>query len=373
MREAAEGLAQRGHEVEVLTSCALDHYTYENELPEGVTRENGLTVRRFAVSRRPSRAALDAQLSIQAGQVPDLDHQVSWLGFQFSVPGLFQHLARYGGPYDAVVFSPYLSWATSVCLPLVAPRAVVLPCLHDEAYARLDVLRPVFAHPALVWFLSGPEHRLAHELGPVARHHSVTGAGVPVPKSYDPARFRQKYKLERPFLLYAGRREEGKGIAWLLEAFAGAVTEGGADIDLVMLGKGDLNGPVAALPAEVRQRVVDVGFVPDEVRNDAFAAALAYVQPSTMESFSRTVLEAWLAGTPVLANAKSEVVAWHCRRSGGGLTFSDGPQLAGQIASLSGDPLMPLQMASAGRRYVLEHYSWPVVLDRMEASLAAAL
>jgi hypothetical protein len=30
-------------------------------------------------------------------------------------------------------------------------------------------------------------------------------------------------------------------------------------------------------------------------------------------------------------------------------------------------------MAAAGRRYVIENYTWPTVLDRMEASLSAAL
>ena len=30
------------------------------------------------------------------------------------------------------------------------------------------------------------------------------------------------------------------------------------------------------------------------------------------------------------------------------------------------------EMAAAGRRYVVENYTWPTVLDRMEASLQAA-
>ena len=55
----------------------------------------------------------------------------------------------------------------------------------------------------------------------------------------------------------------------------------------------------------------------------AFAAAEALVQPSANESFSRTLMEAWLAGTPVIATAAGEVVTWHCERSGGGLTYVD--------------------------------------------------
>ncbi|MGH9105405.1 MAG: glycosyltransferase, partial [Acidimicrobiales bacterium] len=303
MAEAALGLAGRGHDVEVLTTCAVDHYSWANELPAGVCEESGVLVRRFPVVRHPSRVALRAQWSIQSGRLPDLDEQVSWLGFQFSSPGLFEHLLRRGESYDAVVFSPYIFWTTAACLPLVAERAVVMPCLHDEGYARLDVFRPVFAAPAAVWFLSGPEHHLAHRLGPVAARHSVTGAGVPVPTSYDPAGFMAGHGLERPFALVAGRREEGKGTPWLLRSFAAAVAEAGADLDLVVIGKGGLGA--------VPEGVVDLGFVSDGQRDDAFAAATVYVQPSRMESFSRTVMEAWLAGTPVIARAGSEVVEWH--------------------------------------------------------------
>src|SRR5579872_4115162 len=95
-REAAFGFAARGHEVDVITTCALDHYTWANELPEGNSEENGLTVRRFPVVRHPSRPALRAQLSLQEGKIPDLDHQVSWMGFLFSAPGLFEYLLRAG-------------------------------------------------------------------------------------------------------------------------------------------------------------------------------------------------------------------------------------------------------------------------------------
>ncbi len=370
-REAAFGLASRGHEVEVITTCALDHYTWANELPEGISEENGLAVRRFPVVRHPSRPALRAQLSIQAGRIPDLNHQVSWMGFLFSVPALFEYLLREGRGYDALVFSPYLFWTTSVCTPFVAERAVVIPCLHDETYARLDVLRPVLAGPALVWFLSSPEHSLAHRLGPVARRHSVTGAGVPVPSHYDPCGFMERHGLKRPFVLHAGRREEGKGHDELLEAFSSAVLDGGLDLDLVSIGKGEFDRPLR-VQGPLADRVVDLGFVSDQERDNAFAAATAYVQTSRVESFSRTIMEAWLAGTPVVASDASEVVAWHCRRSGGGLMFSGLAELAEQLRLVAAKPEVASELAAAGRRYVIENYSWPTVLDRMEASLQAA-
>ena len=91
---------------------------------------------------------------------------------------------------------------------------------------------------------------------------------------------------------------------------------------------------------------------------DAFAAATAYVQPSTNESFSRTIMESWLAGTPVLAAAGSEVLRWHCDRSGGGLTFADEFELAQCLSFLAAAPDDAARLAKAGREYVLANYRW---------------
>ncbi|MGH9114515.1 MAG: glycosyltransferase [Acidimicrobiales bacterium] len=365
-REAALGLAERGWEVEILTTCAVDHYTWANDLPEGSREEEGLLVRRWPMVHDGAAAGLRALQKIQDGLVPTLDEQIGWQSLHFRVPGLFHHLLREGSKYQAVVFAPYLFWTSTVCLPLVAERAVALPCLHDEVYARLAVVRHVLSDPAAVWFLSEPEHELAHRLGPVAERHSVVGAGVHVPASYHPDAFRRRHRIDRPFILYAGRREAGKGWQWLLETFAEMVALGGVEVDLVSAGVGEVT-----VPGPLCGRVVDLGFLSDSDLRDAFAAALAYVQPSRMESFSRTIMESWLAGTPVLAVEASEVVAWHCRRSGAGITFDGAAGLATALRRLVSDPAEAATLGARGRRYVLDNCSWPVVLDRVEEELDA--
>ena len=93
------------------------------------------------------------------------------------------------------------------------------------------------------------------------------------------------------------------------------------------------------------------------------------MQPSALESFSRTVMEAWLAGTPVIANSASAVVSWHCARSGAGLTYDDDAALEQCLRFVAEAPTEAAALAAPGRGYVLEHYTWPVTLDRMEASL----
>jgi glycosyltransferase involved in cell wall biosynthesis len=52
--------------------------------------------------------------------------------------------------------------------------------------------------------------------------------------------------------------------------------------------------------------------------------------------------------------------------------FSDAKELASQLRFVASNAAAATEMAMAGRRYVVENYTWPSVLDRMEASLHAA-
>jgi glycosyltransferase involved in cell wall biosynthesis len=152
----------------------------------------------------------------------------------------------------------------------------------------------------------------------------------------------------------------------LLDGFAGATARHDLPFSLVTIGTGEVRPP-----ASIADRVVDLGFLGDDDRNDAFAAADAYLQPSAHEAFSRTVMEAWLAGTVVIASSASDVVRWHCERAGAGLTYDDDLELGQCLAFVAAAPDEASQLAKPGREYVLEHYAMPRVLDRIEATLEA--
>ena len=245
---------------------------------------------------------------------------------------------------------------------------MLIPCLHDEPEAYLGIFQSMFASVRGVWFLSEPEAALAQRLYPGLAESTVTGTGVHVPSAYDPQRFRKKYGIEGRFLLYAGRREAGKNWDDLLQAFAAACSRSDLPFSLVTIGA----LPVHA-PAAIADRVIDLGYVPTEDRDDAFAAADAYVQPSRYESFSRTLMEAWLAETVVIANGGSEVNRWHCERSGAGLVYDDSLELEQCLRFVADAPDRAAAIGAAGRSYVLDHYTWSPVLDRVEECLDAWL
>ncbi|MGA2803366.1 MAG: glycosyltransferase family 4 protein [Acidimicrobiales bacterium] len=369
MREAARGLAGRGYVVEVLTTCARDHFTWANELPPGVSRDGSVTVRRFPTVQNRDHVLWNRlqERLLSGDQLDDLD-ELAWSNGRFRVPDLYLYLSGHAAEYAAIVFSPYLFWTTLYCAGIAPERTVLMPCLHDEPYAYLRSVAAALASAKVVWFLSEPEHQLAHRLAPVASHHSVIGAAVDIPESYDPEGFCERHNLVRPYVLYAGRREGGKGWQELMAGFALAIRRHHLPFDLVTVGVGH-----AQVPPSLEHRIVDLGYLAPAEVPDAFAAAAAFVQPSANESFSRTIMEAWLAETVVIASGASDVVTWHCERSGGGLVYVDEFELGQCLRFVAEAPAQAARLACMGRDYVLANYTWPTVLDAMERSLEVFL
>lgn len=367
LREMATGLQARGWEVEILTSCAHDGYTWANHYPPGTRVEDGLLVRRFPAVVSTSGAERAAvERALQAGIRPSVLEQERWMNDGMRMPELYHYLLDHSGEYHTLVFGPYPFWVAFACSQLAPERTVLWTCLHDEPYAYLELFQPVFTGVAGLFFQTEPEHQLAHRICAQLAPHDVVGCGVgsdPDAK-YDPDGFRARHGITEPFVLYLGRREGAKGWPELLAGFETVIERTRMPLLLVTAG----GGPVHVPPA-LAGRVIDLGFIDDRERDDALAAAAALVQPSRYEAFSRTVMEAWLAGTPVLCNAACEVLAWHCERSGAGLTYADELELEQCLAFVVEAPKATAALAASGRQYVLDHYQWDTVLDRIETNL----
>ena len=363
--EIARGLAERGWDVEILTTCARDHFTWENEFPVGETVIDGLPVRRFPAvvdTPRAERAAFSSAI-LDGGHL-SLAEQQRWMNDDVRVPELFHYLLDTADDYLGLVFTPYMFWTAFACSQIAPSRTVLWTCLHDEPFARLEIFRPMLTGVAGLWFQTEPEHEFAHQLLGTPARHEVVGCGVPVPASYDPDAFRKKFGIDDRFVLYAGRREGGKNWETMLEMYADVVRRTDLPLSLVTMGRGDVKPP-----ADIADRVIDVGFLESEDHDNAFAAADAYIQPSLYEAFSRTVMEAWLAGTIVIGNAGSGPVKWHCERSRAGITYDDADEFREALRFVADAPDAAREMAAAGRDYVLANYTWPIVLDAIEATL----
>lgn len=363
--EFAHGLAARGWDVEVLTTCARDHYTWANEFPAGESVDGAVTIRRFpTVIDTPGRERKVHGERMLAGERLTVEEQQRWVNDSLRVPDLWFHVLDHGSSYRALFFGPYMFW-TSFAVGQVEPdRTILIPCLHREPAASLDIYKPLVEGALGVVFLSDPERDLAAELFRVPGNHEVIGSGIALPDSYDIESFRRTHGIDGRFVYYAGRREWAKGWLDLVEAFR-ILRERGSRLQLVTSGAGD---PTLGAP-DLGDALVDIGFVDEATRDAAMAAADAYVQPSALESFSRTILEAWGAGTPVIANAESEVVSWHVERSGAGVLYRGGAELVEALTLLDEHPKTFATLAADARRYVVEHYEPSLVLDRLEAAI----
>ena len=188
----------------------------------------------------------------------------------------------------------------------------------------------------------------------------VTGMGVDAAIKGDAARWRRKHGIEGPFLLYAGRIDESKNCDLLLKYFVHLKEKWGGELSLVLIGKS-----LIALPR--RDDVHYLGFVDEQDKHDAFAAAHAFVLPSHFESLSIVLLESWLAGRPVLVNADCEVAMGQTQRARGGLWYGSRAEFCAAVRHLLEHPAQADQLGRQGREYVTGHYSWPAIREQFRS------
>jgi hypothetical protein len=201
----------------------------------------------------------------------------------------------------------------------------------------------------------------------------VVGVGSDVPDRTDPARFRRKRRISRPFAIYIGRIDENKGCAELFSYFLRYTRMFAQGLDLVLIGN-----PIIPIPQH--PRVHHLGFVSDEDKFDALAAAELLIMPSYFESLSMVALEAWALGKPVLANARCDVLKGQCIRSNGGLYYEDFAEFAETLRAIDFSPSLAAALGRNGRDYFNRHYTWPIIerkylemFERLKREPATAL
>jgi glycosyltransferase involved in cell wall biosynthesis len=366
VREIAERLRARDLAVEILTTCAIDHHTWANDYPPGMAYVNDVLVHRFPIERGDEVRRRVLGDLIGAGHQLSLEVQETWLNEGFRSAGLFHHLMDHHEKYHTIVLTPYMFWTTYACAQIAPHKNVLRPCLHDEVFARMDVYRSMFRDARGITFNSEPEAELALSLFELPERVEIVAEGITIPDEASPERFRAAHGLEGDFLLYVGRREWGKNVDVLASHFAKYVERTGRDdLRLVLIGRGKVD-----VPRSVKDLVIDLGFVDEQEKHDAYAAATVVCQPSLWESFSRLVMEAWVGRTPVLAYGGCAVTAHHVRTSQGGLLYDDLTTFEVALGLLLEQPALRDEMGDNGRAYVLARYQWDDVIDRFAGSVS---
>jgi glycosyltransferase involved in cell wall biosynthesis len=356
------------YEIEVLTTTLREFSVDWNAAfhPEGLKYENGITVRRFhaAVRNRNVFHYLNGT-QLMPGGTESLKHiapgrqrsPIPWWAEYFYLrnmidsPALFRYLIQEAHRYRYCIFVPYMFTSSVVGSLILGRKALVMPCLHDERYAYMGIFRRAFRKVSGMLCLVRSEKELADHLFPEIPKE-VIGAVVDCNVAHgNPQRFRERFQIHDPFILYVGRQISGKNLPLLAERFLDfKAAHPSSPLKLVLTGKGDLD-------YSAYSDIINLGFVSPEEKADALAAAVCLCQPSLNESFSIVIMESWLQGVPVLVHEACEVTRDHVTDSGGGYCFEGQSSFDRAILNLLGSSDNRSIMGNNGRSYVLNRYS----------------
>ncbi len=350
------------YDVEVITTCAIDHLTWRNDHASGVSTLHGVTVRRFPVSRERDLGRffqLSQQLTAKGSGRTEEEIE-EWLRVQGPVAdGAIDYLCEHAGEYKVVLFMTYLFYLTAVGLPRFPGRSILIPTAHDEWSMYFACYREIFEYARGFVYNSEAEHRFVDSLFlETAGKPSITiGAGVEYPAGLLPD-IRERFGITRPYVLYCGRVEGAKGCDRLIDYFAAYKRRFGGELMLVLTGKVDM-------PLPQREDLLALGFVSEEEKYALMASSVAFALASQFESLSIVVLESLMMGRPVLVNGECEVLRDHAVISKAGLWFRDADEFCGALRYLLTHPAEYAQMCENGRRYVAERYNWSAILARL--------
>jgi glycosyltransferase involved in cell wall biosynthesis len=195
---------------------------------------------------------------------------------------------------DMVAFDPALmprkgsSRIERATLPLAVRRATILAAISQ---ATADDLVGRFPHAA------GKT-----EVTPLAADPAFADGGAA------DAEVLARNEINFPYILGVGTLEPRKNLPRLVEAFTGLDSAVAGDHRLVLVGPlgwdaGDTMSAIAAHP----ERVAAIGAVPDADLPALYRNATAFAYPSLYEGFGLPVLEAMIAGVPVLTSNTSSM------------------------------------------------------------------
>lgn len=349
---------QKHWNVEVLTSCAREYVThFGNDYDAGLEDINGVKVRRFKIDYLRSEGSIFSSLDSKVlKNIATKEEEQLWLkeiGPYSS--DLIEYVADHNNKYDLFVFVTYLYATTTLILPMVRDKAVLVPNAHDEQPIHARFFDHFFSVPRALILNTGPEKAFLQRRSISPLPHSVV-AGVGFDHiNADSRLFRNQYELEKYFI-YAGRIQVEKCCDLLFEYYLALPKKFREENPLVLLGK-------AAMPIPDDKTIKYIGFVSDEVKNSALAGATALIMPSAFESLSIVIMESWLCGVPVLVNAKSEVLKEHCDLSSGGLSFNSLQTFSDALHWFAApqNETRIHEMRVNGRKYVEENYNWDAV------------
>jgi glycosyltransferase involved in cell wall biosynthesis len=204
----------------------------------------------------------------------------------------------------------------------------------------------------------------------------VVGIGIEDRSDGNAKRFRTRFGVAGPFILFIGRKDRQKGYLLLLDAFK-ILRRQRFDISLICMGPTE-----STAKRQEIEGVIDLDFTSEELKHDALAACTCLCVPSVGESFGLVYMEAGRYGKPVVG--RKVAVLEELLHDGVAAVLVGVPDAARNRAILSPEALAasllkllsnPKECQRIGEncRAVSEQFLWPRAVKRFEASYNQAV
>ena len=350
--------------VVILTTCASDYNSWENEFSPGACEIDHVPAIRFSVNfKRDSKKFTKQSLKVLPNKNNnDLGSEDEWMKIQgpYSVD-LIDHIKTHSDNYDCFLFYCYLYATSYYCLPLVKEKSILMPLAHDEHAIYLRIFDVFFTHPKAFIFNTPEEKNFLKRRFPwVDFIGDSIAIGIDLQNRNIPNNncFRLKYGIKKPYIIYSGRIVETKGCDELLEFYQKLSPKIRTNLDLVLTGKAIMEIPKT-------EGIHYLGFLDEKDKIAAMANAEWLIVPSIYESLSIVLLEGWLNKTPAIVHSDCEVTVGHCKRSNGGLWYKSFEEFQSLLNDVGAE--QKLIMGQNGEKYVEKNYKWDVIENKMIA------
>lgn len=375
------------YDVTILTSCAKDYLTWENEYADGISHINGVRVQRFAVTESrnlkkfhslsrylnkrtsyqkilravgllPAFEKMLPEGSVKKNEEKLIDLQGPYL------PNLIQYITESHTRYDALIFFTYLYYPTVRGLGVAPEKSILVPTAHDEPLIYLDIFKSLFKLPAAILYNTASEKRFVNKLFSNENIYSdIVGLGVEAVPNTTLQNTDAFIKNGDEYLIYIGRVDPLKGCKLLFDYFLAYKKATHSLIKLVVVGEIFMEIPK-------NDSIIATGFIDETLKISLLLKAKALVIPSFYESLSLVTLESMAYGIPVIANKNCEVLKDHIENSHAGFLFKDYKSFEDALNAISNPQFDTGTLSANAKKYVAENYTWDITIQKYQKAIA---
>ena len=374
------------YDVEVLTSCAKDYTTWNDEYEPGETTINGVAVHRFASANPRDRknlrliwrkikkrknhqkllrslGLLDFYEKIIPSNITDEDYR-KWVQYQGPyLPQLIDFLKEKNSNYDALIFFTYLYYPTIEGIKIAPEKSILIPTAHDEPAIYFPFFQQFFNTPKAILYNSLSEKSFVNRLFNNNSIYSViAGIGIDAPEPAAKLTIKDILKTNNEYLLYVGRVDAFKGCKMLCDYLLKYNNNSAKTLKLVLVGQ-------VIMPVPASEDIITLGFVSEDVKINMMQNAKALVIPSFYESLSLVTLESMAYGVPVIANENCEVLKDHIHNSNAGFLFNDYSSFKNSIDTILSPDFDTTILSENAKKYVAENYRWPATIEKYRKAI----